>query len=100
MEDDEDDEDDEDGKGAAATAAVVAAAAAVTVGDAEKGVEGGFLVLLSPSNSITPSSSSLSELQLPPLGLICTGLLVSRALPFTGGLFALFSRNAAVLDDT
>jgi hypothetical protein len=77
--------------------AVAEAAVEVAAGVVEKVVDG-FLVLLSPSNSITPSSSSLSELQLPPLGLICTGLLVSRTLALSGGRFAFFSRNTDALD--
>lgn len=77
--------------------AVAEAVVEVTVGVVAKVVDG-FLVLLSPSSSITPSSSSLSELQLPPLGLICTGLLDSRTLALNGGRFAFFSRNTDVLE--
>lgn len=112
----DDDVDVEVGAGAAAVVAVTAAAVVLVVvvaealplavaeavvevaaGVVEKVVDG-FLVLLSPNNSITPSSSSLSELQLPPLGLICTGLLVSRTLALNGGRFAFFSRNTDALD--
>jgi hypothetical protein len=115
--DDVDDDADED-KGAAAAAVVAVTAAAVVLVVVKAGalplpvaeaavevaagvvakVVDGFLVLLSPSNSITPSSSSLSELQLPPLGLICTGLFVSRTLALSGGRFAFFSRNTDALD--
>ena len=117
LEDVDDDVDVDEGAGTAAAlveaviaaVAVVAAGAlplavtavvveeAVAAGVVENVVDG-FLVLLSPNSSITPSSSSLSELQLPPLGLICTGLLLSRTLALNGGRFAFFSRNTDALD--
>ena len=90
---------DVDGGTATGTAGATVAAVVVTADVAAKGVEDGFLVLLSPNNSMTPSSSSLSELQLPPLGFIWTGLFDNKTFPLTGGRFALFSRYAWVLAD-